>query len=179
MAFLNDRAFQRSHTTSSSTSSRFSPLLSRMATFLFPDAPGVMAKSTRSPEQTDRRLVRIARRSGVPIKAISHRLDAAIDFTIDRFSDSLAALADASTTMTRTSGVRPFSCPVRDCRHRRRGSGLSAVVTPTVVIGVLSSRRRSSETKIGKRVAQGLAGNPDDAFERTVEFQDQENRRRD
>jgi hypothetical protein len=62
----------------------------------------VMAKSMRSPEQTDRRLARIARRSGVPTRAISHLVDAAIDFTIDRFSDSCAALVDASTTMIRT-----------------------------------------------------------------------------
>ena len=64
-------------------------------------------------------------------------------------------------------------------------AGTDAEVRPVggrdadVVIGMLSSRRRSSEIKMGEHVAERFAGNPDETFERAVQFQDQEYRRRD
>jgi hypothetical protein len=117
--------------------------------FRFPEAPGVRAKSISSPGHTERRSALSVRRSRLPTNAISHPVDAAIDFTVDRFSDSFAGFFEPSTTMTRTESARSRSWRVKDRRHRPSGSGLSAVVTPTVVIGVPPLSRRGSAAKVG------------------------------
>src|SRR4029453_2224335 len=96
---------------------------------------------------------------------------AAIDFTIDRFSDSFATLFEPSTTITRTPVEWRRSRRASDNKHRRRHSGRSAVVPPIVVIGRLSSTRGLT-AKIGEREAQRFAGDSDQPFERSIELQD-------
>ena len=91
------------------------------------------------------------------MNAISQPLDALIDLAIDRFRDSFASFFELSTTMIRAGADRSRSCLVRDDRHRLNGSGLSAVVTPTAVIGGHPAVRRGSTAKIGERETKGFA----------------------